>query len=121
MGPLRLPPRPVSSRRGKRALGLGVEPVQLRRGHAKGGVVAGADAMVDVELRQHRLVPEAQVDELLVAEVLDHLDHRLEARAVAPEPRRELDVLGPEADKLPRRARATRRARRARGSSPASR
>ena len=58
--------------------------------------------------------PQLEVHELLVSEVLDHLDRRVEAGAtVSQAPVRELDVLGAEADEAP--AASDTRAERVRG------
>src|SRR5438105_2890828 len=73
-----------------------VEEVDLVARDREGELVARRDVVLDRQLREDRDVPHAQVDELLVAEVLTHLDPTGEPNGVARQ-RAELHVLGPEA------------------------
>ena len=56
----------------------------LPRGIVNFALLAGRDLLLDPELGEERRVVQPQVDELLVAEILDDLDQRIEVGAVHP-------------------------------------
>src|SRR5438094_3245976 len=78
-------------------LGPSIEEVQLLARDCEGQLVPDLDALVDGELCLQGLVLPRHVNELLVAEVLDHVDAGGELDP-APVPAPEVDVLRPDAD-----------------------
>src|SRR5262245_13420946 len=85
----------------QRCSALGVEEVELREGNGERARGAERELLLDRELGDDLGVSEVEVDELLVAEILDDLDGRIERGAACTRPPvRELDVLRPEPDEL---------------------